>query len=100
MIVHDFDFGRTFCGPNEAHPEFVVDPDRVLPSAISHQRLQSIARRRPQVAEIIRRIEIAEFPASRPNQIGREALRSFSVEDGLGRPVPERSDHELLCIIK
>ena len=93
VIVHDFDFRRTLRCPNKAHPELVIDADRVLPFAIACQRFKPIAWRRPQVAEIARRVEIAQFAARHPDQIGRKALRSLAVEDGLGGPVSEAPDH-------
>jgi hypothetical protein len=50
----------------------------VLPLAIARQRLKTIAWRRPQVAEIDRGVEVAQFPARYVDQIGRA---SFSSED-------------------
>jgi len=50
VVVHDLDLSWAFRRPNEAHPELVVDPDRVSPLAIARQRLKTVAWRRPQVA--------------------------------------------------
>src|SRR6266545_1157509 len=94
MIVHDLDLRRAFRGPNEAHAELVVDPDRVLSLAIARQRLKPVARRRPQVAEIASGVEVAQFPTRYPDQIGRKALRTFAVEHGLGGLIPEAPDHK------
>src|SRR5438105_6703734 len=63
VVVHDLDRGRAFRRPNKAHPELVVDPDRVLPLAIARQRLKTVAWRRPQVAEIACGVEVAQLPA-------------------------------------
>ena len=93
MVVYDFDFRRAFRRPNKAHPELVVDPDRMLPLAIARQRLKTVARRRPQVAEIVRGIEVAQFSARHLDQIGRKALRTFAIEEGLGGLMPEAPDH-------
>src|SRR5437667_5736794 len=84
MVVHDFDLRRAFRRPNEAHPELVVNADRVLPLAIARQRLKAVAGRRPQVAKIARGVEIAQFPACHFDQVGRKPLRAFTVEDGFG----------------
>jgi hypothetical protein len=54
MVVDEFDLRRAFRRPNEAHPELVVNADRVLPLAIARQRLKAVAGRRPQVAKIAR----------------------------------------------
>jgi hypothetical protein len=94
MVVHDFDLRRAFRRPNEAHPELVVDSDRVLPLAIRRKRFKAIAGRRPQIAEITRGVEIAQFPARHLDQIGRKTLRAFAVEDGFGGLVTEAPDHK------
>jgi hypothetical protein len=44
----------------------------VLPLAIARQRLKTVAWRRPQVAEIVRGVEEAQFPARHLDQIGRK----------------------------
>ena len=59
MVVYNFDVGRAFSRPNEAHLKLVADPDRVLPLAITSQRLETVAWRRPQVAEIACGVEVA-----------------------------------------
>src|SRR6266849_6220990 len=64
-----------------------------LPIAIARQSLKTVAWRRPQVAEIARGAEVAQFPARHLDQIGRKALRTFAVEDGFGGLVPEAPDH-------
>src|SRR5262249_8071230 len=81
-------------GPNKAHLELVVDPDRVLPFAIARQRLKMVAWRRPQVAEFVRGVEVAQLPARHLDQIGREAHRTFAVEYGFGGLVPEAPYHK------
>jgi hypothetical protein len=94
VIVHDFNVRRTFRGPNKANAELVVDPDRVLPLAITSQRLKAVAGRRPQITEVARRIEVAQFPARCLEKIGREALRAFAIENGFGSFIPKVPDHE------
>ena len=93
MIIYDFDFCRTLCRPDEAHPELVVDPDGVLSIAIACQCLEPIARGRPQVAKCGRGMEIAQFPSSNSDQISRKTLRSVSVENRFGNLVPKGYDH-------
>src|SRR5215468_9211045 len=100
MVTHDLDARGTFRRPHKAHSELVVDPDRVLSLAIARQRLEAIAWRRPQVAEIARGVEVAQFPARHFDQIGGKALRTFAAEDGFGGAVPEASDHgQLVSLI-
>src|SRR4051812_34437809 len=42
MVVHDFDLRRTFRRPNEAHPELVVNADRVCNYGDSAQNSQVV----------------------------------------------------------
>ena len=81
----------SFRRPNKAHPKLVGDPGRVLPRAIAVQCLKTVARRRPQVAEVARRVEVAQFPTRHLNKVGRKALGTLAIEDGLGGPVPGSS---------
>ena len=37
VVVRDLDYGRTFRRPHEADPKLIVDPNRMLASAISFQ---------------------------------------------------------------
>src|ERR1700751_2401826 len=89
MVIHDFDLRRTLRRPNEAHPELVVNADRVLSPAIARECLKTIAGRRPQIAKIARGAEVTQFPARHLDQISRKALRALAVEDGFGNLVPE-----------
>jgi hypothetical protein len=91
VVVHDLDVRRAFRRPNKAHPKLVVDPDRVLPFAISHKGLKTVTRRRSQIAEIARRVKVAQFPTRRLDEVSRKALGAFAIEDGLGNLVPEGS---------
>jgi hypothetical protein len=93
VVIYYLDFDRAFRRPNKAHPELVVDPDRVLPLAIARQGLKTIAWRRPQVAKIARGVKVAQFPARNLDKIGRKALRAFAVEDRFGSLVAEAPDH-------
>ena len=93
MVVHDFGLRWAFRRPNKAHPELVVDPDRVLSLAVARQRLETVAWRRPQVPEIVSGIEVAQFPARNFDQVGWKALGSLAAEDCLGGLASEAPDH-------
>src|SRR5581483_11704478 len=88
MIVHDLDVCWAFRRPNEAHAELVVDTDRVLPPPVARECFKAIAWRGPQVAELARGVEIAQFPARHLDQVSRKALWTFAVEDRFGGLVP------------
>jgi hypothetical protein len=57
VVVRDlnFFFGALF-GPDEANPELIVDPDRVLTNPVARKFFQVIAGRRAQVVQIDRSI--------------------------------------------
>jgi hypothetical protein len=93
VIVHDLDIRRAFNRPKEAHPELVVDPDRVLPLSIARQGLKAITGRRPQIADFNRGVQVAKLPTRHLDQIGREALRALATEDRLGDLAAESCDH-------
>jgi len=80
VIVHDLDLRRAIRCPNEAHPELVIDPDRVLSLSLARQSLKPITRRRFQIAEIGGRIEVAQFAPRYFDQISREAFRAFPLK--------------------
>ncbi len=66
------------------------------PWRFARERLEAVAWRRPQVAEIARGVEVAQFPARRLDQVGRKALWTLAIEDRFGGLVPEALDHQLL----
>jgi len=94
VVIYDLDLRRALRRPDKAYAELIVDPDRVLPLAITRQRLKTVAWRRPQVPEITRGIEVAQFPARSLDQISRKAFRSFAGEDGLGDLIPKAPNHK------
>lgn len=63
MIVHDFDVRRSLAGPPEADPVPLVNPDAVLASAVSHERLQAVPRRDPKLFQAFHGIELIKFPS-------------------------------------
>jgi hypothetical protein len=63
VVVDDLYVFRSFLGPDEAHPELIVDSDRMLSLTIPAQSLKPISRRRAQIIQINRSVKIAKFPA-------------------------------------
>lgn len=68
----------------------------MLALTVLAERLKVIARRQPEVAQIGGGIEIAKLAARDLDQIGREALRAFTVEHGFGDPILEGLDHDVM----
>ena len=59
-MVDDFHVVRTVGGPPETDPPLRIDPDAVLPCAISLECLQSVARQSGQILEGVRAVEQGE----------------------------------------
>ena len=66
----------------------------MLALAIPDKRLEPIARRRPQVAQFSRGIEIAQLASRNREQVGWKTLRLLAIEDRFSSPIAEASDHD------
>jgi hypothetical protein len=96
MIVDDLNVLGPNLGPPEANAVLVVDPDRMLPGAISFQLLEAEPGKREGTegharVQAVQRLGtlLVEVPRKRP--AGGPGV--FAVEDILGAPIPERPDH-------
>jgi len=63
--------------PNETDSILLVDPNTVLASAVTRKRLKPVARRNPQVFELLGGVDLIEFPAGYAPQLNRTALSGF-----------------------
>jgi hypothetical protein len=92
VIVDNLNIFRVAAGPHKADPELVIDPDRMLPWAVTLERLQFVAGRTPQIAQRFRRIQHDQLSTGDPDQIGWETFaRIASLKNRLGSPVPKAS---------
>lgn len=66
----------------------------MLPASVADQTLQAIARRNPEVLDILRRMDQLELPQGRPLHHPVNALDVLLMPDALGVLAAERSDHE------
>jgi len=62
VVVDEFDIVCTFLSPDEAETPLRVDADAVLPAPIADETLQAIARRDPEVLDILRRMDQFKLP--------------------------------------
>jgi len=93
VIVDDLDIRRTASGPDEANPELVVDPDGMLTLSITGKSFKTIARRRSQVGQPGRGIEITQLALRNREQISRKTLWLLTVEDRFGSSIQKARDH-------
>jgi hypothetical protein len=69
VIVNDLNLRRSELRPHEAHPVLIVDPNAMMPSAITLQRLQPVGRGNPKVSQGSGGIEQFQLPAGDHPQI-------------------------------
>src|ERR1022692_804442 len=93
VVVDDLNVFRSFLGPDEAHPELIIDPDRMLPLSIPAQSLKLISRRRAQIIQINRSVKIAKLPAGDFHKASWKAFLALALKDCFRHPILEASNH-------
>ena len=93
VIVGDLDVVGVTVAPDEADPPLIIDPDAVLPTAVSAQRFQTISRRHAQRLESGRRVELNQLPIGDALYLARQPPREPPLEHALGFPITEALDH-------
>jgi len=63
VVVDDLDVVGVPVAPNEAETPLVVDPDTVLSRSVTVQCFQAISRRRRQVSQSCRAVQLPKLPA-------------------------------------
>jgi hypothetical protein len=62
MVINNFDIFRTSLAPAEAHPELLVDPDAMLTSTVTRQRLQHVTRRYCKIIQLTCCLKLPNLP--------------------------------------
>ena len=98
MIVDDLHIDGAVTSPYEADAPLFIDANRMLSLAVAFERLQTIARRHPQIAERFRVVQHVEL-SSRYFGDGPEMLRkSPAFEKGFCGNIFEALDHRLYIV--
>jgi hypothetical protein len=92
VVVHHFDLLRVAVLPHEADPILVVDTDAALPSSVSNESLEVIARERAQIVQPVRRVQLHQLALSNPGEAPKAPGR-LTLEERLGVSIPEGPDH-------
>jgi hypothetical protein len=79
--------------PHEADPPLIVDPNRVLASAIARELLEPIPGRRPQVFQRLGAIQQQELAEGRALDVRRQPARALPIEELSRLIVPEAPNH-------
>ena len=72
VIVRDLDIVGVAINEAEADAPLIVDRDRVLPAAISLERVESVAWGNAEIAQLLSQINVLEATYGSACQIGRE----------------------------
>jgi hypothetical protein len=96
MIVGYFDIERVAISKAKAYAPLIVDPDRMLASAIALQCFEPIGWRQAQIVYAGRRIQLPQPHRSAAQDIARQLPRFAGGEEALGFSVGKRSDHKPL----
>lgn len=94
MIVHDLNFVSIAGTPDKANAPPVVYTDAVLPFPLAKKRFKTISRRRRQIAQLDRGIQLTKFPKGNALDTS-EAFYRFAFVKLLGIFRPKRLDHKL-----
>jgi len=92
VIVDDVNLVRVTVTPGEADAVLIVDPDAVLPVAITRERFKVVAGKRTQVAKAPRSVQLLELSLSDAGDT-LEAAAEPAGEQVLSLPVAKRADH-------
>jgi hypothetical protein len=93
MIVGYFDLLGSCIGPPKDDPPLIIDTDRMFALPIALQRLKSIARRNPKVAQSSGAIDLDKLASGDLEKVSRKSLRRLpSYKDQFSKLAPEAAD--------
>src|SRR4051794_17041451 len=93
MVIDNLDALGAALRPGEADPPLVVDPDAVLADTVSPQGFQPVARRRRQVAQVLRRVDLAQLALRHALDVAWKSPGEPAMEQSLGVAVGKAADH-------
>ncbi len=98
MVVHNLNLKSIGVNPAEADAPLVVDPNAVLPRAITCEGLQTIAWNRSQVRQGRCRVNLVELPFRHWSN-ALELPAELAPEDLLGLLGSERPNHNSMVLL-
>jgi hypothetical protein len=81
--------------PDEANSPLIIDPNAVLTSSISFERLQAVTRRNAEILDLSGGVKVEQFTPSHAFD-GSKSRHGLVLEQRLRVPAPKRSDQYLL----
>jgi hypothetical protein len=92
VVIHDFDLVGTVVMPDKTDAPLVVDPDAVLPKALTLEGLELIAWWNPQTRQFGRGMQLQEFAPCQALDVP-EPGHGLAVEKHFRVSTSERTDH-------
>jgi hypothetical protein len=93
VVIDDFYSLDPVWGPAEAYAPLVVNSNGMLTGSIAFERFEAVARRHPEVVELLGQIELDQFASSRRLNGGGKNGRAFIMENRLSGTAGEGFDH-------
>ena len=93
MVIHNFHLMCIPVAPDETDPPLVIDPDAVLANAVAFQEFQPIARRRKQITQRPRPVQVLQLSPGRVLNLRRQLTGTLATEDSFGFTAREGGYH-------
>jgi hypothetical protein len=92
VVVRDFNVVSVARAPGKTNPPLIVNPNAVLPLAVSAEPFQEVTGQRRQDSQIVGRIEHIELPKSLALD-SAELPAGLAMKEPLSLVAPEGLDH-------
>jgi hypothetical protein len=93
MVIHDFHLLCVVITPDEANPPLVIDADAVLAGTVAFEDFQPVARRRKQIAQFPRPVQVFELAPGSVLNVRRQLAGAFAPKDALCFAAREGRNH-------
>ena len=93
MVVNDLNPFWTSIAPREADTPLIIDSNTVLPCSITAKKLESIARRDPEVLQTTRSIDLTQLAQRDASDARVKGGNRLPRRQPRGLTIPERLDH-------
>ena len=93
MVVDKFNVLRMAVDPRKTNAPLIVHPNTVLSRAIPAESLQSVARRKAEIVQSHRRVDVAQLPQHHAAKIRRVTPDRLPLPQAPGVTIGEAPDH-------
>lgn len=97
VIVHNFNLVGTVFSPHKTDAPLVINADTVLPLPAAFERLQHIARRNSQAAQLGGRMDLQQLAPRHPFDVP-EPADGQALKQAFGVGTEERANHVAILV--